>query len=152
MKGCGNNTKREMTMATIDEVHVKGVEPIVQHNSSVCWLASFQMLYRWKGWPRAEVEKKIRSKQTDSQKRAEPPIADFDYMSVHGIGSQDLLPCGRALGLEWGGGEDDIKITPLLYVLDTCGPLWLAGKWNGSNHVIVLIGAKRLTFRTSSKQ
>lgn len=131
-------------MARVNEVHIKGVPAIAQHNSSTCWFASFQMVYQWKGRNRAEVKKRISSAQTNQQRDAEPPIADFGYMSAHGIGKADLVPCAKALRMEWGGGESKkIGIAALLYVLDTCGPIWIAGRWNSGNHVIVLTGARR---------
>ena len=131
-------------MAKIDEVRVKGVKPIVQQKSSTCWYASFQMLYRWKGRSVKDVEKRIRRHQSQSQKNAKPPIADFDYMYSHGIGTADVKPCARALGLDWvGGSSGDIPIAGLLYGLDKFGPIWITGKWNNASHAIVLVGAKR---------
>ena len=130
-------------MSTIRKVLHKNVTPITQNYSTTCWYASLQMIYNWSGKSKASVKPRIVKSQTKVQRDSSPPVADFQHMFNNGIGKRDLVPVARALGLEWGGGDNTtFDIQPLLYVLHNYGPIWVAGSWHQSPHVIVVIGAK----------
>lgn len=104
------------------------VTVISQATSAECWLASYQMMYVWKNKPKADVYSKL-----DAAEDCWP-----DYWKKEGIGTEDLLPAAKALGLTWGGGGK-LDIEVLANYLKK-GPIWAAGAWNSYDHVIVLTG------------
>ena len=127
------------------EVRVsRKVKPIVQPTSTTCWLASFQMLYQWKGKGKHEVFKKLDDTETYGEPAAPgwppPRYANPHQMILDGIGRKDLLPAAKTLKLKWGAGGH-LRIETLANGLKKFGPVWAAGNWNQAFHVILLVGA-----------
>jgi hypothetical protein len=105
------------------------VKRIQQRTEATCWLAACQMLFRWKRKSVLEVEKLLR-KSTDDR-------VDFDYWCESGIGTEDLVPLAKALGLNFGGGGT-VSASLLAQTVEKCGPILIVGEWSSSSHVVVL--------------
>lgn len=111
-------------------------ERIQQVNSSTCWLASCQVLYKWKGLPVGDVEKKLRDSDDDR--------VDFDLWFRAGIDHDDAVPLAKALGFSWGAGGA-LDLDDIVKGMQTFGPMIAIGTWNTSSHVIVVAGAEQVT-------
>jgi len=112
---------------------------IEQINSSTCWLASCQMLYKWKGLPAGDVEKKLRASSDDR--------VDFDLWYRSGIDHGDAVPLAKALGFSWGAGGE-LTIEQITHGMLTFGPMIAIGTWNTSSHVIVVAGVEQVQDHT----
>jgi hypothetical protein len=110
-------------------------ERIQQINSSTCWLAACQMLYKWKGLPVADVEKKLRNSSDDR--------VDFDNWYENGLAHEDAVPLAKALGFGWGAGGA-LSLDQISDGMRSYGPLLAIGTWNTSSHVIVVAGVEQV--------
>jgi Papain-like cysteine protease AvrRpt2 len=109
---------------------LRGLKPIAQAASTLCWLTCYEMLYVWKGVDPKTIEGKLRGRGLD-----------FDAARRRGLLDNEFELAARALGLAafaTGSGISGPDIKQML----TSSPLWLAGEWfpNGK-HVRVVIGA-----------
>lgn len=103
------------------------VPRIGQANSKICWLACYQMLYRWKGKAAHEVSDKIQK-------------AGFSTSS--GLYEEDWGKAAAVLGLS-GMRVSHLKgFDNLAWCLGSCGPIWCAGNFapDGGGHAIVISG------------
>jgi len=95
------------------------------------------MLFEWK------------SEKGDKSKSANSILADMDespdlypyYMQTAGISSGECRTTARMLGLGCSGDTKIIDAKVLKNMLQTHGPLWIAGKFSKAHsHVIVVTG------------
>jgi hypothetical protein len=105
------------------------IKRIQQSSVATCWLAACQMLFQWKNRSVLEVENLLRSSSDER--------VDFDCWCDSGIGTDDLVPLAKALGLNWGAGGT-VPAWLLAQTVDQCGPIMVVGEWSASSHVIVL--------------
>ena len=106
---------------------------IEQPTSSTCWLASCQVLYKWKGLDVGDVEKKLRASDDDR--------VDFDLWYRSGIDHGDAVPLAKALGFTWGAGGA-LELDQIVRGMRSFGPMIAIGTWNTSSHVIVVAAAE----------
>ncbi|MEI8375881.1 MAG: papain-like cysteine protease family protein [Planctomycetota bacterium] len=109
---------------------------IEQINPSTCWLASCQVLYKWKGLPAGDIEKNLR-KSDDAR-------VDFDLWYKFGIDHGDAVPMAKALGFRWGAGGE-LTLDQLTNAVRNFGPMIAIGAWNTNSHVIVVSGVEQVT-------
>lgn len=106
------------------------VPKIGQANSRICWLACYQMLYRWKGKSGADAVAKIQA--------AGFSTADALYEDQWGKAAAALGLTGMRVSYLQG-------LDGLAWCLGTCGPIWCAGDFGpgGSGHAVVISGLYR---------
>jgi len=102
------------------------VPRIGQSNSKCCWLASYKMLYAWKGRSTAEVATKL---------------TDAGFSTTDALYEDQWQKAATALGLS-GMRVSHLKgIAGMTWCLSTCGPIWCAGNFlQGSPHAVVISG------------
>lgn len=105
------------------------VTRIQQRTTETCWLAACQMLFKWKRRSVLQVETLL--------KKSKDERVDFDYWCESGIGTEDLVPLAKALGLKWGAGGT-VPAWLLATTVRRSGPILVVGEWNASAHVVVL--------------
>jgi hypothetical protein len=128
--------KEAFGMANIVWAKSPKPERIEQKTSSTFWLASCQMLYKWKGLAVEDVEKNLRASTDDR--------VDFDLWNENGIAHGDAVPLAKALGFTWGAGGE-LELDQIIKGMRTYGPLIAIGTWNTFSHVIVVAGAEEVT-------
>jgi len=107
-----------------------GLTPIAQPLSSLCWLACYRMLYKWKSLDPNTIEGKLKSAGLD-----------FDAACKRGLLPNEMRDAAKALGLAPMGFGQSISAWDLKQRL-TFSPLWLAGEWfKSSLHARLVIAA-----------
>jgi hypothetical protein len=102
------------------------VPRIGQANSKCCWLACYQMLYKWKGKAASDVNKKLEA--------AGFSLTSALYQEQWGKAAYHLGLSGMGVGHL--GSVENVE-----WCLAKCGPLWCAGDYlNGSPHAVVVSG------------
>jgi hypothetical protein len=90
------------------------------------------MLYAWKkGKDKSDVKKLL--KEADG--------VDFEAALRRGLYGKEFGPCAAALRL-WVSPGHEFEPEELADMIDTYGPIWVAGEWNAAKHVIVVVGAE----------
>ncbi len=97
--------------------NLKGLRPIGQPFSTLCWLTCYQMLYTWNGLDPATMEAKLRSGGLD-----------FDAACKRGLLPEEMRQAAKSLGLSPVGFGQSISAWDLKQRLSV-SPLWLAGEW-----------------------
>jgi hypothetical protein len=109
---------------------LRGLQPISQSLSTLCWLTCYQMLYIWKGLDPDTIEAKLRG-------------AGLDYGAAckRGLLPGEMQNAARALGLRPFGVGGSISTSDLKQLL-AFSPIWVTGEWfqNGL-HTRLVIGA-----------
>jgi len=109
---------------------LRGLQPIRQATSALCWLACFRMLYTWKGLDPSTIEGKLRGAGLD-----------YDAACRTGLQPDDFSKAAKALGLTWSAFGQSISASDLQQRLAN-GPLWAAGEWfKFGLHARLVIGA-----------
>ena len=102
------------------------VSPILQGNSKCCWLACYQMLYKWNDRPVDEVVKKIQAVNI--------PIDD-------GLDVSEWGKARGAMGLTGYRVSYLKEFKNFLHIFTGHGPMWCAGNFlNGDPHAILIVG------------
>ncbi|MCX7429146.1 MAG: hypothetical protein NTW96_26410 [Planctomycetia bacterium] len=112
------------------------VVPDGQNTVATCWLTCYGMLYQWRGLDKTQIGPALASAGIDVQRAR-----------VHGLLDRDLPTAAGALTLA--------KVSPsvlngartLIGFVRATGPVWLAGRWNDSKHVMILCGGEEKTNR-----
>jgi len=108
-----------------------------QSDPTTCWLACYQMMFKWKGISDDADGIKERVKTVGVPMIAPPP--DEDGALQKGLKGKYYPTANGALGLQsLKGGELDA--TELDYILRKKGPIWATMKFGSINHNIVIIG------------
>src|SRR5580658_7891384 len=121
-RACGRLAQEELAMSNVLWASPRP-QRIQQISSSTCWLASCQMLYKWKGLPAGDVEKKLRASKDDR--------VDFDLWYRSGIDHADAVPLAKALGFGWGAGGE-LTLDQITHGMRIFGPMIAIGTWNTS--------------------
>lgn len=105
-----------------------------QEDWATCWLACYQMLFKWRGISAHGIDKILEN----------VGIKMFDEYSngakETGLKAKHYVTANSALGLQsLKGGEFDQ--TELEYLLEKKGPIWTTMKYGKGNHNVVVIGA-----------
>jgi hypothetical protein len=113
------------------EVSLGNLKPRAQVLASTCWLTCYQMLYEWKGADRTTIEGKIKGAGVD-----------WDEAVKTGLKNKDDKKSGDALGLSCWASSDGWNAREFKnFIKSGSGPIWVAGKWQTTGHVVVVIGA-----------
>ena len=112
-----------------DWVRIKGVTPRAQATPATCWLNCYAMLYQFRGLDIATIGPKLKAAGLN-----------VDNMYNNGIDNSEMMKAASSLGLKpWGAGQSwspsDFKGWLAI------SPVWCAGCWKNSPHVVVVIGA-----------
>lgn len=109
---------------------MRGLQPIGQPLSTLCWLTCYRMLYVWKGLDPKTIEGKLTT-------------AGLDYRAActRGLLPDEMRGSARALGLAPMGYGQSISATDLKQLLHY-SPVWAAGEWfQGALHSRLVVGA-----------
>lgn len=109
---------------------LRGLQPISQTLSTLCWLTCYQMLYTWKRLDPNTIEAKLRGAGLD-----------YDAACKRGLLPDEMQNAAKALGLHPFGVGGSISASDLKQHL-LFSPLWVTGEWfqNGL-HARLVIGA-----------
>jgi hypothetical protein len=109
-----------------------------QANGATCWLACYQMMFKWKGISDDAEGIKERLKGVGIPMIV--PAPDEDGALQKGLKGKYYPTANGSVGLQsLKGGELDS--TELDYILRKKGPIWATMKFGSINHNIVVIGA-----------
>ncbi len=103
--------------------------------ATTCWLTCLEMLFQWK------KDKGDSSKDKSQICNIIDEKTQFfsSIMVEKGIGTNECASVARALGMQPTGTGDYTR--DILYdLVSKKGPLFVAGKWGGSSHVILVTG------------
>mgnify|MGYP000054693098 CR=1 FL=1 len=104
-----------------------------QERNTLCWLAGYTMLYRWKGWD----EKSIRS---DILSKLDAAGINLDDARQSGLKLKDNFKAAKALGINAMGYGQPVTESDLRQLVRQ-SPVWAAGQWMSNNlHVYVIVG------------
>src|SRR5690242_1060287 len=115
------------------------VSPAIQVKTqalaTTCWLTCLEMLFQWK------KDKGDSSKDKSQICNIIDEKTQF-YSSImveKGIAPNECASVARALGMQPTGAGDYTR--EILYdLVSKKGPLWVAGKWGNSSHVVLITG------------
>jgi hypothetical protein len=110
---------------------LRGLKPMGQSFSTLCWLTCYQMMYIWKGLDPTTIESKLRGAAG----------VDFAGACTRGLLDDEMPGAAQALGLATVAEPGGITLAHLKVYLRVC-PLWVAGEWfQNGKHVRLLVGA-----------
>ena len=107
---------------------------MAQDNSTTCWLACYQMMFKWRGINHNGIDKILEDRG----------IKMFDENSngakETGLKAKDYVTANGSLGLQsLKGGE--FRQDELDYMLEKKGPIWATMRYGAGNHNVVIIGS-----------
>src|SRR5262249_53051444 len=109
-----------------------------QADEKTCWLACYQMMFKWKGI--SDDAKGITDRLKAVGVPMEVPPPDGDGAMQKGLNGKYYPTANSDVGLQsLKGGELDE--TELDYILRKKGPIWATMKYGSINHNIVIIGS-----------
>ncbi len=112
------------------------VKPRSQPKGTCCWLTCFEMMFEWK--QDKGDKSKDPAKICDLIDRSETLWSDYLYS--HGIAPYECREASRMLGMMASGDTTVIDAENLMALLQSKGPVWIAGNWGRGSHVIVVTG------------
>jgi hypothetical protein len=106
------------------------IQPLNQAKSTTCWLASLEMLFKWKSKDKTKICSLIDEK------------TDYwaDDLIMNGLHPSECMQVARALGMQPTGAGNYTR--EILYDLVwRKGPLWVGGMWlENMSHAVVITG------------